>query len=117
MPGFVFRLAVVLAAMLASATWVQPAGAQPSAQPPAGSAEPAAPRFTVGMVVKDSAGVVIGPITEIGQTSDGAVALLLNVDGRPIGVLATSLKITPGGDQAISSMTKAQVVASAGPSH
>jgi hypothetical protein len=88
----------------------------PSATPPpaaVGTANDASATqggLRLGMVVKDPTGAVVGTISQIGETPDGTASVLLNVDGKPIGVLAS--KLTPSGDQAVISMTKAQVKAS-----
>jgi hypothetical protein len=63
------------------------------------------------MTVKDSAGATVGKITKVGQTSDGTPAALIDVDGKTVAVLASSLSVA--GDQATSAQTKAQIKAAA----
>ncbi len=62
------------------------------------------------MVVKDTTGATVGTIAQIGKTADGSAAVTVKVDGKEIGVLASAL--TPSGSQAISTQTKAQLLAS-----
>jgi hypothetical protein len=92
----------------------------PSAAPPpsgaAGSTAPGAAATTAlkaGMVVKDTAGAMVGTISQVGQTPDGKPAAMLNVDGQPIAILASNLTVDPSGAQAVSTYTKAQLLASA----
>jgi hypothetical protein len=93
---------------------VNPPGptAAPASPAPA-SATDAAAALKEGMVVKDSTGAAVGTIAQIGKTPDGAPAAVLDVDGKKIGVLASSL--TPQGGQVISAATKAQLLAASAP--
>jgi len=109
--------ALALSAGLAQA---QPAPA-PSAAPTAAPAAPAAPAASAavgaglktGMPVKDASGAPVGTISKLGKTADGAAAVMVNVDGKDIGLLASNLTVDPSGAQAVSSVTKAQLTASA----
>ena len=66
-----------------------------------------------GMVVKDSAGVTLGRISKIGKTADGTEAVALNVDGQTLNLAIASLSLSPSGDQAVSNMSKDQILAAA----
>ncbi|MDP3747469.1 MAG: hypothetical protein Q8Q88_10530 [Phenylobacterium sp.] len=68
------------------------------------------------MVVKDSAGVTVGTITRVGKTADGAAAVAVNVDvdGKTVNLASSTLNLSPTGDAAVSSMTKAQIKAASG---
>jgi hypothetical protein len=65
------------------------------------------------MVVKDANGEVVGAISKVGQTPEGRPSVTLQVEGRQVAVLAASLSADQGGKQAVSSQTRAQLLASA----
>jgi hypothetical protein len=98
-----------------------PAAAPPAATPPPASTQapsssvnpPASTGLKTGMVVKDGSGATVGTIAQIGQTADGRAAVMLNVDGKQIGILASNLSPGQSGAEAVSSLTKAQIQASA----
>jgi hypothetical protein len=61
------------------------------------------------MTVKDSAGATVGKIAQVGQTSDGTSAVsIATSDGRTVAVPASALTVS--GKQAVSSLTKAEIV-------
>jgi len=97
---------------VAHAQYAPPSGAAPSASasPQAGSQDPTpATELKTGMTVKDSAGATVGKIAQVGQTSDGTSAVsIATSDGRTVAVPASALTVS--GKQAVSSLTKAEIV-------
>jgi len=102
-----------------------PAPAAPAATPPASSASPTAPAagvnasalaggFHAGMTVKDSQGATIGSIARVIKTPDGSTTYAVTVDGRTVNLPGSALSLSPMGG-AVSSMSKAQITASAPP--
>lgn len=67
--------------------------------------------FRPGMIVKDPAGLTVGPITRVAQTAEGATAVEVNLDGRRVSLSPNVLTLSPAGDGALSSMTKAEIQA------
>lgn len=65
--------------------------------------------FRPGMIVRDESGAVIGPITRVGQTAEGAPAVVVNMDGRPVNLSPNILTRDTSGDGALSSMSKAEI--------
>ena len=96
-----------------------PASSAPDAAQSAGAAQTPDPSasastaqaFKPGMVVKDQAGATVGTISRVGHTSNGIAAAEINVEGKPVTMALASLTLSPDGDHAISSLTKAQVEA------
>ena len=88
-----------------------PAGPIPDAHPSASVNPPTTAGLKAGMPVKDSTGALIGTLTQVGQTTDGRPMASLQIDGRQVLVPAGDLSAQNG--QAVSSMTKAQLQASA----
>ena len=62
----------------------------------------------VGMTVKDNAGVTVGKITRIGQ-SGGAPAALVDVDGKTVVVMGSTLQVSGG--SATSNQTRDEIKA------
>jgi hypothetical protein len=85
----------------------------PGAPPAAAVNPPTTAGLKAGMVVKDTNGAVVGAISKVGQTPDGRPSVTLQVEGRQVAVLAASLSADQGGKQAVSSQTRAQLLASA----
>jgi hypothetical protein len=107
--------AMSLAAVLSAQAQDTPDPAQgaPAAPPATSGDAQASSGLKAGMVVKDSAGATVGKITQVGQTSDGTAAAALDVDGKRVVVPASTLTVAEAGDQAVSSLTKAQIKAAA----
>jgi hypothetical protein len=85
----------------------------PNAPPAASVNPPTTAGLKSGMVVKDGTGATVGTIAQVGQTADGRPAVMIDVDGKQIGMLASNLSLGQGGAEAVSTMTKAQLQASA----
>jgi hypothetical protein len=108
----------MIAMALAAASAVQaqpgapPARPIPDAHPSASVNPPTTAGLKPGMPVKDSTGALIGTVTQVGQTTDGRPMAGLQIDGRQVIVPAGDLSVSQNG-QAVSSMTKAQLQASA----
>lgn len=85
-------------------------GPATSALPPRSDAPAAsaASELKEGMTVKDSAGVTVGKISKVGR-SGGAPAALVEVDGKTVVVMGSTLKVS--GDTATSTQTKEQIKA------
>jgi hypothetical protein len=105
--------------MLGFTAQAQP-GAMPAAPQSPASEPPAAPSASQsgvdaaaiakpGMVVKDSAGATVGTVVQAGRTAEGVSAVVVQVDGRPFTLAASSL--TPAGDGLVSSMSKTEIKA------
>lgn len=62
-----------------------------------------------------SAGETIGKITQVGKTADGTPAVAIDMDGKTVSLAASSLTLSAKGDEAVTSMTKAQIEAAASP--
>ncbi len=114
-----FLCAGALALSLGGSAMAQrPVNSAPASPPePAAPAQPTATNpggpFTPGMPVKDSSGETIGTINRVGRTADGAPAVELNVDGKPVTMALAALTLADAGDHAVTSATKAQVEAAA----
>jgi hypothetical protein len=88
----------------------------PSATPQGSVNPPRSIGLKTGMAVTDKNGARVGTVAQIGHTAEGAPAVLLDVDGKKIGVPESILTVDPAGDHAVASVTKAQIVtAGAGP--
>jgi hypothetical protein len=84
-----------------------PAAVAPEAQ----ATKPAAPAFKAGMAVVDRSGARIGVIQAVTETP-GGLNVVVEIDGKLVGVPPARLELR--GDTAVSSQTKAQILASAG---
>ena len=65
------------------------------------------------MAVKDTTGAVVGSITQVGKTADGTPAVVVNIDGKPVGLPASMFTLAQNGSEVVSSATKAQIEAAA----
>jgi hypothetical protein len=113
-------LGAALAASCGLAAYAQPTSPQPAAPaaaaaPAASAAQSAGAGLKEGMVVKDSTGVTVGTISRVGKTADGSAAVMINVDGKDVGLLAANLTVDPTGAQAVSNVTKAQLTGASAP--
>lgn len=94
----------------------QPVNPPPSAtSPPATDTSAATSMYKPGMTVKDSAGDTIGKITRVGRTADGTAAVAVDMDGKTVNLAASTLSLNARGDEAVSTMTKAEIKAAAPP--
>ncbi len=114
------RQSLLTLAALAACTAAQaqtvtpPKGAPiPDAHPSASVNPPTSAGLKPGMTVKDGNGAAIGTIRQVGQTSGGRPMAQLEIDGRLVSVPAAWLNRTPDGAWAVSTLTKAQILASA----
>lgn len=65
-----------------------------------------------GMLVKDAEGAAIGSVVTAGKSSaTGEPVVVVSVDGKRLNLAAASLN--PAGNELVSSMTKAQILAAA----
>lgn len=87
----------------------------PAKSPPAADAS-STTGFRTGLAVKDAQGASIGTIARVIKTPDGATTYSVTVDGKNVNVPGSALTLSPTGDSAISSMSKAQITASTNPS-
>jgi hypothetical protein len=83
----------------------------PNAHPSAAVNPPTTAGLKVGMPVRDPTGSVIGTISQVGVTAGGRPMAVLQIDGRPVSVRAANLSVAPKGGQAVSALTKAQLLA------
>lgn len=86
-----------------------------AAAPPGADTTASASPYRVGGQVKDGQGQLIGQISKVVKTPDGATTVSVMVDGRNVNLPASNL--TPAGTDggAVSAMTKAQISASTKP--
>jgi len=91
----------------------QPVNPTPSTAPPAADASAKTTLFKSGMVVKDSAGATVGKVTKVGKAADGALTVAVDVDGKTVDLPAATLSLSPAGDEAVSTQTKAEIKAAA----
>ena len=105
-----------------ASTTAPPPAAPPAAtaSAPAASTPPAADAsatssFRAGMPVKDAQGALVGSIARVIKTPDGATTFSVSVDGRNVNLPGSALTLSPTGDGAISTMSKAQIAASTKP--
>lgn len=61
------------------------------------------------MVVLDRRGKKVGTILKINQRKDGKPAVLIDITGTRIRVLASKLQITPDGEEASISMSRSEI--------
>ncbi len=106
-----FSLALLLA--VPGIALAQPAVTPtPSPRPPPTAVEPApAPAFKAGSVVVDRDGTAIGAIKTLTESSRGPM-VVVEIDGKLVSVPQSTLRLQ--GDRALSSQTKAQMLAAAG---
>ena len=104
--------AVAAAALAPSLALAQPAVTpSPSPAPPPRAVEPApAPAFKAGDVVVDRTGTLIGAIKTLTESDRGPM-VVVEIDGKLVSVPSNTLKLQGG--QAMSSQTKAQMLAAA----
>lgn len=98
-----------------------PSGAAPQSQAPTdqapadqSSTQTSADTATTakpGMVVKDSSGATIGTVVKVRKAANGKMAVVVNIDGKPVTVASNML--TPAGDGLVSSMSKDELKAAA----
>ena len=112
----------VASAQPPATTTAPPPAAPPAAtaSAPAASTPPAADAsatsaFRAGMPVKDAQGGLVGSIARVIKTPDGATTFSVSVDGRNVNLPGNALTLSPTGDGAISTMSKAQIAASTKP--
>jgi hypothetical protein len=88
-------------------------GAQPSPGTAAGAALPstAAPAVKAGMAVVDRTGVQVGAIESVAESPQGPI-VVAKIDGKLVGLRPATLRLD--GERAVSSQSKAEMVASAG---
>jgi len=112
-----FPIGLTLAATLGLAAQAQVSSSPPpgAAKPPAAAATAPDPALKPGMPVKDATGAMIGSITQVGQTADGTPAVVVSVDGKPVGLPASVLTVASNGAEATASVTKAQIQGAAAP--
>ncbi|HTI67957.1 MAG TPA: hypothetical protein VL460_10485 [Caulobacteraceae bacterium] len=86
----------------------------PTPASPAASAAPAppAPAFSAGSTVVDSQGVVLGSIEGLAQGQGDEMVVVVKIDGKLVSIPESTLRLAGGG--AVSSQTKAQILAAAG---
>jgi hypothetical protein len=106
-------LAASSAAQAQTATPPPKAPAIPNAHPAASVNPPTTAGLTPGMPVRDSNGVTIGTIKQLGQNAAGRPIADLEIDGRQVRVPAGWLNRTTDGTRAVSTLTKAQILAAA----
>jgi hypothetical protein len=97
----------------ASAPSQAPADQAPADQSaaPSSADTPTATTAKPGMVVKDSSGATVGTVVNVGKAANGLMAVVVNIDGKPVSLAANML--TPAGSGLVSSMTKAEIKAAA----
>jgi hypothetical protein len=112
-------IAAILGLSIGPAAQAQPPPAEPVSPTPveeARTGEPAdvsavAADFRPGMSVEDPSGAIIGSITRVAQTAEGATAVEVDLDGRRVSLAPTVLSLNARGDRVLSSMTKAEIEA------
>jgi hypothetical protein len=100
-----------------SGAYAAPGGGMGMSMPPSASdsqipRDTAASGLQIGMTIKDSSGAAVGKITKVGQ-SGGAPAALVDVDGKTVVVLGSTLSVS--GNSATSTQTKEEIEASPQP--
>lgn len=84
----------------------------PSAAPAAPAAPaPPAPPFRPGIAVVDRTGARVGTVQSVTETPGGP-NVVITIDGKLVGIPPATLKLE--GEAAVSSQTKAEMLASAG---
>lgn len=109
------QVLTILAATLSLASCGRPIAAQPAPPLPTGpagaAAKPPAPAFKPGMVVTDRTGARVGVVKTITETP-GGLNVVIEIEGKLVGVLASTLQLRD--DAAVSSQTRAEILAMAG---
>ena len=67
------------------------------------------------MPVNDAQGAVVGSIARVIKTPGGATTFSITVDGRNVNLPGNALTLSPAGDGAISTMSKARITAATTP--
>jgi len=83
--------------------------AAPAAPDAKSDAAASADLYRPGLRVKDSVGAPLGVVRGTGQTPEGAAAVVVDIDGRPTSLAPAVLTLSPSGDHAQASMTKAEI--------
>lgn len=95
----------------------QPAvqNAPPPAEPPSSAAPTAgaARNIRPGLPVKDVKGAPLGKVSRVGATPDGAAAVEIQVEGKPIVLAMSSMILSPAGDEAFANISKGAAKAAA----
>lgn len=88
-------------------------GAQPSSGTPSEAALPstAAPAVKAGMAVVDRTGVQVGAVESVAESPQGPI-VVAKIDGKLVGLRPSTLRLD--GARAVSSQSKAEMVAAAG---
>jgi hypothetical protein len=88
-------------------------GAQASSGTPSEAALPstAAPAVKAGMAVVDRTGVQVGAIESVAESPQGPI-VVAKIDGKLVGLRPATLRLD--GERAVSSQSKAEMVAAAG---
>ena len=109
-------LSATLGLVAMDSAYAAPGGGMGTSMPSAADSqipsEPADSGLKAGMTVKDSSGAAVGKITKVGK-SGGAAAALVEVDGKTVVVMGSTLTVSGG--SATSSQTKAEIAASPQP--
>ncbi len=66
-----------------------------------------------GMVIVDRHGAKVGVILQTNQVRNGRPAVLLDVNGAQFTVATSKLQLTRNGDEAVTSLTRSQILTSA----
>ena len=91
----------------------QPAGSEPTPIGPPGSrTAPAAPDIKPGAPVRDRSGALVGRVQSIAETSSGAMNVIVEIDGKLVGLEASTLQLRGG--SAMSTQSKSEMLARAG---
>jgi hypothetical protein len=104
-------LAVATVSLAACEQTPMPPAAPAAVAPEGPPAKAPAPAFKAGMAVVDRTGARIGVIQAVTETP-GGLNVVVEIDGKLVGVLPSRLELR--GETAVSSQTKAQILASAG---
>lgn len=75
------------------------------------AAKPPAPAFKQGMVVSDRTGTRVGVVQTVTETP-GGLNVVVEIEGKLVGVEPSTLQLQ--GETAVSSQTKAEILAAAG---
>jgi len=70
-------------------------------------------RLKPGMVIVDRHGAKVGVILQTNQVRNGRPAVLLDVNGAQFTVATSKLQLTRNGDEAVTSLTRSQILTSA----
>lgn len=106
---FTFIAAVSVLA-LARGAEAQPTTESSIAAPPPATIAPPAPAFKAGGIVTDRTGARLGPIQSTAEAERGLM-IVIKIDGKLVSVPQSTLKLK--GENAVSSQTKAEIMAAA----